>query len=95
MTPIRRWIRSVSHLSVLNSGAVEKEIADKLKQAYPTEQYPFDILVAYTWVHITDYSGINEKQTVSAAIDRDKITLVLEAVERITRNLKSQKQRTK
>jgi hypothetical protein len=76
---------------MVNSLAVEKAIQSRLEQAYPTEQYPFDILVAYTWVHITDYSGINEKKVFAIAGDRDYLTPVLEAVDLIIRNLNSGK----
>jgi hypothetical protein len=85
----------VSHPSDLTSRAIDEAIEEKLDKAYPTDQYPFDILVAFNWVHITDYSGINLKQTLPAAVDRDQIRLVLEAVERMTRNLKSHEQLTK
>jgi hypothetical protein len=70
MTPTRHWIRNVSHLAALNSHALERAIEKKLEKAYPAELYPFDILVAYTWVQITDYSGIDEKQTVPTAVDQ-------------------------
>jgi len=85
----------VSHLSVFDSRTVEKAIQEKLEQAYPTDQYPFDIFVAYTMVHITDYWEIDERQTVPRALDRDRLTLVLEAVARMIRNVKSHKQLTR
>jgi hypothetical protein len=68
-------------------------IQEKLEQAYPRDQYPFDILVAYTWVHITDYREINEKKTITMPSDRDKLTPILEAVEHVITNLNVQPER--
>jgi hypothetical protein len=94
MTPTRRWIRNVTRLLPIDSRAVEEAIQEKLERTYPTDKYPFDILIAYTWVHITDYSGINERQILPMTVDPDKVTPVLEVVERMTTKLKLHKQLT-
>ena len=88
MTSTRRWIRNVGPLPAINSRAVEQAIQEKLETTYPAGHYPFDILVAYNWVHITDYWQINERKTIPMPEDRDKLTPILEAVEHAVSNLK-------
>jgi hypothetical protein len=88
MTQTQRWIRNVGPLPSINSRAVEIAIQQKLEEAYPRDQFPFDILVAYTWVHITNYRDINQKKPIPTPSDRDKLTPILEAVEHVIANLK-------
>ncbi len=84
----RCWGRSASQLSAVNAKALEKAIQERLERDYPAERYPVEISVAYTWVHVTDYAGIDEKETVPEGVGLDRLTSVLETVKRIVGKLR-------
>ena len=88
MTPTRRWIRSVGPLPAINSRAVEQVIQEKLNEAYPPDQFPFDIQVAYTWINVTDYWKIDVRETIAMPSARDMLTPILEAVDHVITDLK-------
>jgi hypothetical protein len=71
-----------------NAKALEAVTQETLERVFPEEKYPFNIDVAYDSVHVTDYAGIDERETIPTGVGLDRQTAIVETVERIIKKLR-------